>query len=292
MLPKFDGLSDTTQSVFRSSPLHVQRGGQQSPMRVPRQHELTGSANWASCGKEYGNWARIDPRLENSHVSDLHQARNYSKFGAVNFNRSASDPRIATMQGSGCIPAGLGQGHIASGNASGGPAPPMSGRSTAREMEEEVLATERQLQTQQRRPGSFTHTLRYAGDTQPAQCFPGAPGSSIGLHTGMQAKWGFERVPSLLHSHLERDCGRFGRSCAGAPPRQWQIKASDVTPLASGRPGSNRAAAGHGAQSASTSPQRSKSVGGLQGIIGMTWDGAAVSAGGSLRGSDGKYLGH
>lgn len=294
MQPQFDGLSNTTQSVFRKSPPHMHRPEQQSLQRVPRHHELTGSANWASCGNEYGKWAKIDPRLENHHVSDLHMARNYSKFGAVNFNRSASEPRLTSSAHN------LGFTH-GSGDGGGGEglAPPMSGRSTARDMED-GLATDRQpqLQVQQRRPGAFTHTLRYAGDTSPQQCFPGAPCSSIGLPTGQQAKWSFERAPSLLHSHLERDCGRFGRSCAGAPPRQWQVKASDTTPMASGRPPSNRAAIGQaalahcrGALSASSSPQR-RTVGGLQGVIGMTWDGAAVSAGGSLRGSDGKFLGH
>ena len=49
------------------------------------------------------------------------------------------------------------------------------------------------------------------------------PLSSFGQETPKpraRRAWSFERVPSLLPSHLERDRGLFGRSCAGQAPTQ------------------------------------------------------------------------
>jgi len=117
-------------------------------------------------------------------------------------------------------------------------------------------------------------------------------------------RWSFERCPSLLPDVLQRDRGQRGRAVAGLPPSAIRDPPSSMT---------NRSEDETTARSTVRTPnpallpmpalQRGRSdpgfgisghipkYSGLQGVIGMQWDGAATAAGGAYRGGDGRYLG-
>jgi len=135
--------------------------------------------------------------------------------------------------------------------------------------------------------------------------FPGVPGASRGQPTASQGLWCFERVPSLLPNPLDRDRGRRGRSCFELPP------ASPVHAAAAGSAASTDAQLGvtlkpvERAQTEATqnlqhsksepklvSSSPSKRVGTFRERIGVSWDDAAIAAGGAVRGSDGRFLGY
>mmetsp|Transcript_19080 Transcript_19080/g.53384 ORF Transcript_19080/g.53384 Transcript_19080/m.53384 type:complete len:295 (+) Transcript_19080:121-1005(+) len=294
MLPKFDGLSDTSQTVFRKNPLHMQQGSPSK--RALRLHELSSSANWASTGNSYGSWAKQDEsNIESSHIADINMARNFARYGGPRpgmVTRSVSEPRLGAAGSAAPSPMGAGM-----------PQGLLTGRSSAGSQadgDDSESASPSSRRFLERRPQFNTHNMLLPGETSLQQAFPGAPGASIGVRSGQQAKWSFERAPSLLHAPLLRDTGRMGRSCAGMPPRGWQATASDsdATPPASFRPTGAASGASGGATAGGFSTiskqglGRTSSTSGFQAVIGMTWDGAAIRAGGATRGSDGKYLGH
>lgn len=143
------------------------------------------------------------------------------------------------------------------------------------------------------------------GDLRGSPGFPGAPGASRGfpLSSGSQPLWSFERCPSLLPSHLDRDYGKQGRSVAGIPPaslphpeHHQASRPQTLSPKASAAE-DYQWQSSRGSSAASETPQRSKresgrkSYRGLEGVVGTTWDGASTSAGGAYRGGDGRYLG-
>lgn len=274
----FDGASETSRAVLRKS---LPQQSSKRPLQT------TSSASWSSCGNEYGGWVKGDPALESKHNRDLMMARNFAKFGAVDPSlKQASQTRLAV-----------------SGDVG------MQARSTT---PVEAAVT---VQSDHRVWGS--PQLRSAKDAVPAerlQDFPGMPGSSLGLRCGSRQQWSFERTPSLLHGPLERDCGRQGRSCQGLPPAAalqqaltdseasstvrsnggfgWhsgEISPTSLRPTATGTlgmsPGMQRCRSGPSALGAKGK------VSGLQGVIGVTWDDAATTAGGGKRGSDGRFLG-
>lgn len=130
----------------------------------------------------------------------------------------------------------------------------------------------------------------------PTGRFPLHPGASRGIAGGAQRLWSFERNPALLPDPLSRDRGRLGRSCSGVPP------STVPAPQSSSPENTSAFLHPHGHMSTSVSHQRSSSTPcreklprrnckGLHGMIGMTWDGAAATAGGCYRGGSGKYLG-
>jgi len=144
------------------------------------------------------------------------------------------------------------------------------------------------------------------GDLDTMEGFPGAPAASRGFPGGGHSKWSFERCPSLLPGHLERDRGLRGRSCAGLPPSASNMPNGSAASFKGACSAWDSQTAGQGqyrmmspsmakSQSAghllsqSGSPTRSYS--GLQGVIGTTWDNASVTAGDRYRGSDGRFLG-
>lgn len=152
------------------------------------------------------------------------------------------------------------------------------------------------------------HIMLGYGDTDEVEGFPGAPNASRGFPGGGHTKWSFERVPSLLPPHLERDRGMRGRSCAGNPPAASLLpsgSAASMSPVTCAWHAST--IAGGDMRKSHPGPfsglQRVRSTGaiqsghmhvkgGLQGVIGTTWDNAKTTAGGSLRGSDGRFLGY
>lgn len=272
MLPRFDGLCETSQQVFRKNPLHVSRT--ERPVTDGKKpHELTGSAHWSSTGGDYGWWSKDDGTAENRAFQDL--AKTWVPKSSQKLNRSASDSRLR-----------------APSHVTWNPSEVVSAFSLERSSPQrsKINASSR----------SFTHNLMQPGDSSPSQAFPGCPGSSLGCPNGRNTMWSFERHPALLHPPLKRDCGRQGRSCAGQPPKAWNnetvLKSPDSSlPSAGGSesPGSrgDPFAAQWRPRGNPFSGSVTSSTSGLQSVIGITWDGAAVSAGGALRGSDGRFLG-
>jgi len=273
MIPRPDGFSETSQAFFRKNPTHG------APTGALRRRDPSSSAQWASCGKDYGSWARQEQQLESSHISDLMLARNFAKFGAtVNvMARAASEPRLA--------PAGDALSALET-----------SRRRTESEANGPLSSVSAMSPTARAMPRSGMHAMTGLGEPSPEKAFPGAPGASRGMRSGVQAMWSFERNPALMHPHLERDRGRMGRGVAGPPPRHVHRSFADddwerMPSRGGGEPAPAPARENLAQRSLGDTALR-RSTSGLQGVIGMTWDGAAVAAGGKIRGSDGKYLGH
>lgn len=268
--------------------MHVQKAP--ATTRKARHYiELMGSAHWASTGQEYGNWAKSDPTVESNHVIDLHAAAHIAKYGYAKVqtrpSRSVSEARLAEPLAP--VPAAP---------TSPPGAAPGSVRSAAAESEEGGEAARRELV---RPPRAHFQNMMGPGDNSPEQGFPGAPGGSRGMRSGSQPLWSFERNPSLVHPRLEQDRGRMGRGVAGPAPKTVSLQVGQVDtdrapfrarnefqgPIGTATPALRRSRS-----EASQVPKRTFS--GLEGVIGTQWDGAAVTAGAALRGSDGKYLGY
>merc|ERR1712008_344398 len=135
--------------------------------------------------------------------------------------------------------------------------------------------------------------------------FPGVPGASRGLPTASRELWCFERVPCLLPSPLDRDRGRRGRSCFELPPKSPAHAAATSNAvsadsqlggaLKSAEP--TRTWAIQNLQRSKSEPKlpsssSSKVVGSFRERVGVSWDNAAIAAGGAGRGSDGRFLGY
>lgn len=157
------------------------------------------------------------------------------------------------------------------------------------------------------------------------------PQASRGIAHGGVAKWSFERMPSLLQAPLHRDtCKRgaagnppstlpqppdppayldphYQRRTLSIPPQPTfeysdehggelvtQRSAGSVTGRSSG-PGSDTgrspAAAELRRSIANQSQPELRRPPKAYGVSGVSWDDAAVTAGGSIRGSDGRFLG-
>jgi len=137
-----------------------------------------------------------------------------------------------------------------------------------------------------RPPKSNLRTLLGYGDLHETEAFPGAPSASRGFPGGGHSKWGFERVPSLLPSHLERDRGMRGRSCAGLPPSASLLpsgSAASLAPATSAWWSDPSGDARKLPRSHSTGHLKPEMRGGLE---------VQSPAGSTIRGSDGRFLGY
>mmetsp|Transcript_88428 Transcript_88428/g.189858 ORF Transcript_88428/g.189858 Transcript_88428/m.189858 type:complete len:291 (-) Transcript_88428:86-958(-) len=285
----FDGVSETTRAVFRKNPLHVaMRGSMKKPAAAEGSGYLEGplggldrTSEWATSGADYGGWEHGVGAATITQQADIAMARNFAKFG--NFARGKPSGRLASqVASSSLLPPGSGGGGQGLDAAAG------------------CVAQGRGNSHLPRPAKTSLNQLLGPGDDDPCQGFPGAPGCSRGLPSSSHQLWSFERMPSLVHAPLERDRGKIGRSCAGLPPAARPggglLHSAETAPL-------SPASGGQAAEAVAPTPSplhRTRSdasigarrkIGGLHGVIGMTWDNAVNTAGDRTRGSDGRYLG-
>mmetsp|Transcript_39992 Transcript_39992/g.128249 ORF Transcript_39992/g.128249 Transcript_39992/m.128249 type:complete len:261 (+) Transcript_39992:132-914(+) len=151
MMPKFDGLSDTSQTVFRKNPLHMQQAKQD------------------------------ESNIESSHIADINMARNFARYGGPRpgmVTRSVSEPRLGAAGSAAPSPMGAGM-----------PQGLLTGRSSAGSQadgDDSESASPSSRRFLERRPQFNTHNMLLPGETSLQQAFPGAPGASIGLRSGQQ----------------------------------------------------------------------------------------------------------
>uniref|UniRef100_A0A7S1RWX5 Uncharacterized protein n=1 Tax=Alexandrium catenella TaxID=2925 RepID=A0A7S1RWX5_ALECA len=295
-----DGASETTRAILRRSPLHIRRPQADRPPDWRCDERQVGS------NSAYGAWSQVGG-VASQHLSDLRRARNFMQFGLATTSREAARPRTSAQQ-----LAEEAESH--SECFEGGP--PADRRSLRGGAECRRPSSPSQSPAGQRHdrdqagppPKAVFGTLLGPGDMTPSQAFPGAPGASRGMSKVGQPLplWSFERMPSLLHGPLDRDRGKHARSCAGDPPALRAMKEakerSAMEPQASvdsrGRPTWQSPGISQGMQQSRSEPSllarrpEPHKCRGHQGVAGLTWDDAKVTAGGAVRGSDGRYLGY
>mmetsp|Transcript_50332 Transcript_50332/g.133099 ORF Transcript_50332/g.133099 Transcript_50332/m.133099 type:complete len:298 (+) Transcript_50332:2-895(+) len=92
-------------------------------------------------------------------------------------------------------------------------------RSTSPLRTTQFMASTESWMSQDSRANSTRLTGHGGLEGRTRQDFPGKPDSSIGLKSGQQKMWSFERLPSLLPTRLDRDFqtsgSPFGRGVAG-----------------------------------------------------------------------------
>mmetsp|Transcript_83237 Transcript_83237/g.165256 ORF Transcript_83237/g.165256 Transcript_83237/m.165256 type:complete len:281 (-) Transcript_83237:94-936(-) len=276
-----DGASETTKAVFRKRPL--QRQGTSIAQRPDwrYEHQPRGS------NTAYGEWHHNGSA---SHLTDLRMARSFAQFGAAghfdgSHGTSRSSNHRSTPPHRDHLPAFDPARH--GGNWCAGQ------RRLCQDADNQV----NQGPTDMVNAGSATNKA--------ISGFPGIPGASRGLPTASQALWCFERVPCLLPSPLDRDRGRRGRSCFELPTTSPMHAAvtSNAVSANSRMEGTikhvehQQTWAIHDSQRSNSEPKLpsssfSKPVGSFRERIGMSWDNAAIAAGGAVRGSDGRFLGY
>lgn len=278
--------------------MHIHRSQVDRPPDWRREERQIGS------NSAYGAWVQVGGDAAVQHLNDLRMARNYTQFGAADPSREAARPRSTTHRSVGEAEASYRCIDDRTLVERDDPQPDPERRS--RSSPSQSPAEGRHRSDQPRPPKSLLGNLMGPGDVTPSQGFPGAPGASRGLPNGGHPLWSFERMPSLLHGPLDRDRGKHARSCAGDPPALRAMKeAKEQAALVLQAPPDSPVRKSGQAPRASQGMQQSRSdssllsrrpapkkYSGLQGLVGMTWDDAKVSAGGAVRGSDGRYLGY
>lgn len=256
-------------------------------------HDLPPHEQWATSGSQIGGWVREVPLHE--HHSDLRAAR----------------ARVDQDVGRHTLAMGLSSPPV--------PTTSSAGRRDYQELQHHLHMQGGGPQLDGPKEGS------YVGDVMDFQLqahgFPGKPQASRGHLPGKQPQWSFERNPSLLHDHMNRDRGKLGRPVAGVPPpylrqrpppdpEQLAEQAATGQPRgpyrsfsSSAIPPVPRDAAELKEIKRSTSAAfigpvaprgRSKlgvPLGGLHAHIGTTWDDASKIAGDKYQGSAGKLMG-
>lgn len=266
-----DRASETTRALFRRRPPQRQGTSTTQPPDWRHEHQPRGSN--ATYGEFHHNGSA-------SHQTDLRMARAFSQFGAagqLDGSTSHGESHSSTQQST--LHRDLDQAHhggrrrhfvCADGKVALGPA----------ELVQATGAT-----------GQAMHQ------------FPGVPGASRGMPTAARELWCFERVPCLLPSPLDRDRGRRGRSCFELPPKSpAHAAATNYAVSADPQLGGTVKSAEltrklQTLQHSKSEPKlpsssSSKLVGSFRERIGVSWDNAAIAAGGAVRGSDGRFLGY
>lgn len=261
MIPSGDGMSETTRAMFRKLPPHL---ASTAHLRV----------------RVMSDAGNIGQATTAEHRQDLAKALRYNKSPSLpSFGAAVSRSK-----------GGLSAVHVQLSP-------------TAKTVFQELSAAPPLSLSHLKEPPKSCHTFMMGyGDTSPQDGFPGAPAASRGIPGGGHSKWSFERVPSLLPSHLERDRGLLGRGVAGQPPSAsllsggmpeslaspcsaWHGRISSQGGLRDEAPGLK-----HSRSQTALAPKRDM-FSGSERLIGTTWDGAKLAAGGGLRGSDGRFLG-
>eukprot|EP00933_Yihiella_yeosuensis_P007288 TRINITY_DN112248_c0_g1_i1.p1 TRINITY_DN112248_c0_g1~~TRINITY_DN112248_c0_g1_i1.p1 ORF type:complete len:280 (-),score=35.43 TRINITY_DN112248_c0_g1_i1:117-956(-) len=278
MIPGGDGLSATSKALYTRRPMHIEYRG---PLRAS--HITTQESSMAHV------------RTNAAHRADMALAAAACKFGALPSTRKALPAGIDTTGGlltdqfTLSPPAALKRHGTIRTRAESPEKSPKAGSSPASPNNKAVP------------PDACRGFLMGYGDSGDDAGFPGAPAASRGFPGGGHKKWSFERCPSLLPSHLDRDRGKLGRSCAGLPPAASLLCAAPAALAPACSAWHGRTAAAGGTRDAHPGMPKSRSAvdlavkrtsySGLQAVIGTTWDDSKSTAGGKTRGSDGKILG-
>lgn len=199
-MPSPDGCSQTLQAVFKKHPLRHPRPEQPHDARLVAQ-DRHGSALWTSSHQAYGSWAYGGPLSQ--HQQDLRAARGFVKHdnGLAPYHPppSMSSPSGANRASEHRQP------------------PPLNCDGEAVNQ----LAAAKEVPSPTGQRPHDVEPMPHAARGHPAMpgLRGGLPGASRGLPWGASnPTWCFERMPSLLPPHLQRDYGKQGRGVSGLPP--------------------------------------------------------------------------
>lgn len=221
---------------------------------------LNSSSTWQSMGNPYGSWTQTGYTPQREVVKDVRVGNTFAKGIGLDrgARKQALTPNNRHLTSSGLAAAAADTGIPEQGS---------------------------HMMSMSMSTGAL-HSPEKARQTY---SFSSGPGCSRGLPNGTMKHWSFDRVPSLL---AERD-RRQGTMADTAPPRAPSSRTSDDTgdfPRRAGGSGSMNFGM-TGMTRSGSEPGMTTKMSGLQGVIGLTWDGAATTAGGGWRGSSGQFIG-